>query len=1342
MNIFVSGAASYKWINESTSSFTLLDETGVVVNNSYAEAAVVVSNVTASGTITLKPKNKNGTIVGTETITINVLSKPSAPALSVVQPSGANSCLATLSCTNAGSNSILWWPTTGILGDHTVLSDDVIDAKPLHPTAYNNVLINSNGCFNEMQATEIAFSNKKLNIGAITQPCYGQDVTLSVTDNNCSTSCAYKWTSSSGQSGTGTSFVISDIDKTAIVFVERTDNAVCVEGASKTVKVNPEFDSFQWEFSSCEEECIRLKFQMKNSGTFCYDWANAVISTAASGATAVLQGWMVSGETCNGNNPSSSSPQAAFKATNIGNNTTAVFTVTVNVREDACTTACYNQAVFTITVSKPPAVSITPQPVQYCTGGFGAAAVNLPAGSKVVFMDGAGLDQTTSNEVMASPPAGGSKTYEFTVINEAGCCTHGYEIEFEEVEDCCNSGDGELYTYMNPTSQTLIYNLALKGLNADWNTGIIDFTALGKELSINGNLTLYSSLSFVRAADISLANDAAIHLNGKTLTLNRSSLYSCDGTNMWTGIDNNGNTTSKLVITGTSTDYSKIKEAITAVKFTNGGEVQIEFCEFDNNWIDVSINNFCNGLSSGSYIRASKFLNTAGTGLKAPHNGQQKNTAIFFYKTDGGTIGSTSTDPNIFDRGDYGFQITKSKITLLNNDFSNFTNSGSGYAIYASNELSGSGDCEGTAAFIKLGDGTSDGANNFSSSDFGIFSKSHKLTIDNNSFTDIPRAVYVESSTGKPLVIQNNVLSETQFGISLLQTQASSISVFNNDIELSGLSGTTEYYGIKQADNGSALSSTIEDNIVNIEDNANCKAIYLLSANGAQLINNTVYWNFSGACGDPCPAVYGIRLEDATECTLDCNHISGTSTIASYIEGKRGISLSYSPSCKLTCNTTDKLKSGLEFLADCNNAVIKGSTLNAHKYGILVGYETTIGVVEGVIGNQSVSGGFAPGNRYQGNNNSGNFLGSGYGLYRYLSSGTNPPNIIFDVLSNTTTDFYTTSSASNKSNGAIQQSLQEASSFACDENCQSTLREGDDGILSDSLLADFETIVADSAEVGSTYEVTVWSMQKNVYEAVNNQPQLQDSSEVLSDFMEKMRIGTIGKLVLVEHLMQQLSDTTLTDEIIELKHDSASQLLATIETEKIFEQNAKDVYTIYLNTLHSDIDTFSEEQKSDLYSIAIQCPYYGGPVVYNSRSLYSLVNDSACYNDEELCALQEQTVKYERPSSGLKGKFTMDVYPNPTDDMIAVKYHVSELSIARFQLTDTYGRILIKEEVSKSSGTELLSLKALPSGIYHLALITDDHVVCTSKIFKTNLHETEIPCFFDSAMFKNVCAKS
>jgi len=52
--------------------------------------------------------------------------------------------------------------------------------------------------------------------------------------------------------------------------------------------------------------------------------------------------------------------------------------------------------------------------------------------------------------------------------------------------------------------------------------------------------------------------------------------------------------------------------------------------------------------------------------------------------------------------------------------------------------------------------------------------------------------------------------------------------------------------------------------------------------------------------------------------------------------------------------------------------------------------------------------------------------------------------------------------------------------------------------------------------------------------------------------------------------------------------------------------------------------------------------------------------------------------------------------------------------------TITHTHTQTKQEVSKSSGVEFLKLKLLPAGIYHLALIVNENVIYTSKIFKTN----------------------
>jgi len=70
----------------------------------------------------------------------------------------------------------------------------------------------------------------------------------------------------------------------------------------------------------------------------------------------------------------------------------------------------------------------------------------------------------------------------------------------------------------------------------------------------------------------------------------------------------------------------------------------------------------------------------------------------------------------------------------------------------------------------------------------------------------------------------------------------------------------------------------------------------------------------------------------------------------------------------------------------------------------------------------------------------------------------------------------------------------------------------------------------------------------------------------------------------------------------------------------IYEQNEITVNGIYLSTIAQGLPDSINSYQSDLYAIATQCPLRGGPAVYFARSLYSLINDSIIYDDDQKCA--------------------------------------------------------------------------------------------------------------------------
>ncbi len=124
------------------------------------------------------------------------------------------------------------------------------------------------------------------------------------------------------------------------------------------------------------------------------------------------------------------------------------------------------------------------------------------------------------------------------------------------------------------------------------------------------------------------------------------------------------------------------------------------------------------------------------------------------------------------------------------------------------------------------------------------------------------------------------------------------------------------------------------------------------------------------------------------------------------------------------------------------------------------------GVTEGVIGNQYIDmNGIAPGNRYQGNNNTGVFPLSGFGLYRYVLGS--PPLITFQVNPNSGSDYYQPTSSSNNFGSAIFISTQNGTTpYQCQAGRSTFLRDDGTYIPTDSVIAQAEEIITDTAMVG------------------------------------------------------------------------------------------------------------------------------------------------------------------------------------------------------------------------------------------------------------------------------------
>ena len=132
---------------------------------------------------------------------------------------------------------------------------------------------------------------------------------------------------------------------------------------------------------------------------------------------------------------------------------------------------------------------------------------------------------------------------------------------------------------------------------------------------------------------------------------------------------------------------------------------------------------------------------------------------------------------------------------------------------------------------------------------------------------------------------------------------------------------------------------------------------------------------------------------------------------------------------------------------------------------------------------------------------------------------------------------------------------------------------------------------------------------------------------------------------------------------------------------------------------------------------SVQCPYSGGPSVYQARALIRLINDTIDYNVDDVCGLlgiyRVQNVKSENSSKELK------VIPNPSNGNVMLVFSGMIGNDIHLEINDVLRRRVIGRIISNLTNIYQLQLPDLQNGIYSLKLRDKQGNHLTEKIIIT-----------------------
>jgi Secretion system C-terminal sorting domain len=177
-------------------------------------------------------------------------------------------------------------------------------------------------------------------------------------------------------------------------------------------------------------------------------------------------------------------------------------------------------------------------------------------------------------------------------------------------------------------------------------------------------------------------------------------------------------------------------------------------------------------------------------------------------------------------------------------------------------------------------------------------------------------------------------------------------------------------------------------------------------------------------------------------------------------------------------------------------------------------------------------------------------------------------------------------------------------------------------------------------------------------------------------------------------------------------YSSATSLLAAFTPANYAETNTKSYYTILIAYLQAGIIT--AEQRTQLLTIANECPHTDGLGVYGARDLYNkILSDEgsayAAFADD--C---NPSGLYKKPLAAKN--FSAKVYPNPAHDRITVAFTGLKSGTVQVSLSTIDGKQALPPHTAVVVSNAISLQVNVPPGLYLLQITTSDNEKVVEKV--------------------------
>lgn len=749
-------------------------------------------------------------------------------------------------------------------------------------------------------------------------------------------------------------------------------------------------------------------------------------------------------------------------------------------------------------------------------------------------------------------------------------------------------------------------------------------------------------------------NSSIVVSPGATLELIGCHIQSCDS--KWNGIIVNGTSSSTQNIAGIKCYNSFVENAIKAISCNSNSTLDVQNSIFNKNYQDILIDgNSTNNLYSGK-INSSVFTSrdiphpiTPNTlynyssvlrgsdiqfniynypqihlgyipnsiapyrrgfsGITVKNLGQSTTSSIYTLR-----IGSiNSGEENLFDNMDFGIEVIRSNVEIINNRFQEMEGydigqkiKTRGIGIFARNTLS-PGSLPSGQFYMKVGGYI--GSNSFINCGTGILALDYSnLTIINNQITKTLGAnntssnyfgkfgINISNSLQSNYICNSNTITNMQTGVNWVQTSnLEQQARFNwNTINTDNL--TDKCITAINLTGHPFPDDPVNTSFINIKSNTIRFVENGITADNFEFIGNFVIadnpdiqintnYNTDQHC---------IGINNISDLTIENN--SNIHSIGGINKNARGILLNdVLRAATVNCNTIYDIGKAVEFDGKCDpvhqNEILNKNTFTNYQIG--VNFTPFSNVSSPVVNPQNLQ-----------------TLPAGDNVYQFqpVSSQIDinnpyPNNVTFLIRNNPPTGYLPITNGNVTLTNVTQNS-----NVAC--NSGNSTSSASSNLIGSNTVELIRSLSQGTAIFPVLAQETKWRHSNSIFKLLLNDSTVSTTDTLINDFIDSLQGTNIGNFYIVQEAINN-HDWTIAEA------DNSS-----ISASNHIESNLKTAFTYLIehkkDTIHRGDSTWLSNTISALTPIATECYNSGGPGVLYARNILSDLTNEV-YSDVSNC---------------------------------------------------------------------------------------------------------------------------